>query len=709
MNLPGVSRRTLLIGGGTGVGLIVAFLAWPRRQGSPLMAAPEERVFGQFLRIATNGRVTLATPQVETGQGIWTGLAQIAGDELGAAWDMVAVEPAPHGRAYANQLIAHDYGVTTRITAGSSSIRAFEQPLREAAAVARAMLCQAAADRWGVSAEECDTEGGFVVHEGKRLGFGELAAAAAALKPPDAAHPRPAGSRKLVGEPLPRTDLPAKSDGSLRFASDVRLPRMIFASVRIAPPLGRLTGFSREAAKRQQGLIDLVVRDRWIAGLGRSWWAADRALARAAPKFTGSEGVDVQGRLAGLLETGEADRILERGDYDDATGGTTPLAATYSVAPTPHYSLESPAAVARFSGDRLEIWAGTQIPDLARAAAARSAGIAEDSVTIYPMPVGDGSGGALGLEAITMAVDLARHSGHPVNLAFPPATAVNQGAVRPPMLARLAALPSPDGTLRSWSTRIVGMAGLGSDLARAEAKELPKFRPADADPPYGIAATRIDAVDADLPIRAGYLRGGEQSLLTFAIESFVDEMARKIGAEPLAFRVGMLGGAPRLAQAIMTAAKIGGWDGGGQGSHLGLACASVFGSHIGLLVEATIGPDQRIQVSRLVAAVDAGRIVNPGLVRQQVEGGLLSALALAVVPAPEFVANMPRAVPLRGRGFERLSDVPKVEVEIIQSQADPGGVSGLGMVVLAPAVANAIAAGTGRRLRNLPFDPMSAA
>ena len=197
-------------------------------------------------------------------------------------------------------------------------------------------------------------------------------------------------------------------------------------------------------------------------------------------------------------------------------------------------------------------------------------------------------------------------------------------------------------------------------------------------------------------------------MLTFATDCFDDEMARKIGAEPLAFRIGMLGGAPRLAQVIMAAAKIGGWDGGGQGSNLGLACASVVGSHIGLLAEATIGADQRVKVSRLVAAIDAGRIVNPGLVRQQIEGGLIAALALAVVPAPEFVANMPRAVPLRGRGFEQLSDVPKVDVELIQSDAAPGGVSGLGMAVLAPAVANAIAAGTGRRLRNLPFDPMSA-
>lgn len=707
MKKPAVSRRTLLIGGGAGVGLVVAFLAWPRQEGSPLRPRSKERVFGPFLRIGTDGRVTLAVPQVETGQGIWTGLAQIAADALGAAWETMAVEPAPHGAAYSNRLIAHDYGVTTRITAGSSSIRAFEQPLREAATVARAMLCQAAADRWGVSAAECDTDGGFVVHEGKRIGFGEVAAEAAGIEPPQSAQPRPAGSGSLAGEALPRLDLPAKSDGSLRFASDVRLPRMIFASVRMAPPGGRLTGFSGDSAKLQPGLIDLIARDRWLAALGPTWWAADRALTRAAPRFTGPDAGDLMARLAELLEGGDAERIFERGDYDDATSGATPLAATYSIAPIPHRALEAPAAVARFTGDRLEVWAGTQVPELARSAAAAAAAIPDSDVSLYPMPVGDGSGSAFGLEAVTMAVELARHSNRPVSLAIPPATAQNQDAVRPPMLARLSALPSPEGALRSWSARIVGMAGLESDISRGEGPA--RFDPKEAEPPYGIPAIRVDVVNADLPIRTGYMRGGEQAMLTFATESFIDELARKIGAEPLAFRMGLLGGAPRLAQAVMTAAKIGGWDGGAPGSSMGIACASLFGSYIGLLAEASIGPDQRIKVSRLVAAVDAGRIVNPALVRQQVEGALLAALASAIVPAPEYVANMPKAAPISGRGYERLADVPGIEVELIQSGAEPGGVSGLGMAVLAPAVANAIAAGTGRRLRNLPFDPMSAA
>jgi len=333
MKLPAVDRRTLMIGGGAGIGLIVAFLAWPRREGSPLRPGKRDTVFGPFLRIGIDGRVTLAAPQVETGQGIWTGFAQIAADELGAAWESMAVEPAPHGPAYANLLVAHDVGFKTRITAGSTSVRSFERPLRETAAAARQMLCLAAADRWGVTAAECDAAGGFVVHEGKRLAFGEVAADAASREPPKRAQIRAVGSGKLAGEPLPRLDLPAKSDGGLRFAGDVRLPRMIFASVRMAPPGGRLTGFSRKAAQAQSGLIDLVVRNEWLAALGQTWWAADRALTRAAPRFSGPQHDAPSNSLAQVFDGGEFHRLLEQGDYGGATEGSRPLAATYSVAP----------------------------------------------------------------------------------------------------------------------------------------------------------------------------------------------------------------------------------------------------------------------------------------------------------------------------------------------------------------------------------------
>jgi isoquinoline 1-oxidoreductase beta subunit len=205
------------------------------------------------------------------------------------------------------------------------------------------------------------------------------------------------------------------------------------------------------------------------------------------------------------------------------------------------------------------------------------------------------------------------------------------------------------------------------------------------------------------------VRGGAHGITGFFTESFIDEVARARGAEPLAFRMGMLGGNVRLARAISSAAAVGGWDGGGEGSTMGLACHSAFGSHIGLLAQATIGSDRRIAVTRLVAAVDCGRVVNRNLVAQQVEGGLLTALARATGPAPEIIAGMPVARRVGALALPRLAAMPQIDVELIDSGEAPGGISGLAEAVLAPAVANALHAGTGRRLRSLPLDPAEAA
>ena len=699
--LGAVDRRSLLIGGGAGVGLIVAFALWPREPGSPLRGGEGEQVFGPYLRIASDGRVTVAVPQAETGQGAWTGLAQVAADELGAAWEMVAVEPAPLAPGYANSIVGD-----TRLTAQSSSIRAFEAPMREAAATGRAMLCAAAAARWGVDASACEARDGFIIHGGRRLGFGALAEEAAGMRPPAKPVLRRGG---LAGKPLPRLDLPAKASGSLRFAGDVRLPGLRFASARIAPPGGRVTGFDRVTA--EAGGARILTGERWIAAVAETTWAASRALSAAAVRFSGPAEADtpaIEQALNAALE-GAMATVVDDGDYDAAVEGKRPLAATYRVAPTPHLSLEPESVTARFSGDRLELWIATIAPDLTRAVAARAAGIGEGQVTLYPMPVGDGGGGAVASEAIPVALAVARAVEAPVALTLNAATSQNHGALRPPMAARISALGDAAGGLASWHGRFAGAAGLDAALARAAGEQVPGFVARAAVPPYAAAAVRIESASAALPIECGYLRGDVEPLASFANESFIDELARARGMEPLAFRIGLLGGQPRLARALSQAAARGGWDGGARGSSLGIAGATGFGSFIGLVAEASIGPDQRIQVTRLVAAVDAGRLVNPGLVAQQVEGGLLHALVGATGAAPEIIAGMPRARALGALGLPTLRNMPKVEVVLLPSEAEPGGVSGLGALVLAAAVGNALYAATGMRLRRLPFDPMNAA
>jgi isoquinoline 1-oxidoreductase beta subunit len=255
--------------------------------------------------------------------------------------------------------------------------------------------------------------------------------------------------------------------------------------------------------------------------------------------------------------------------------------------------------------------------------------------------------------------------------------------------------------------------GLGSALARLAGSNAPdKLGQTALDgsvPPYSIPNVRIEAVRAALPFAPGYMRASPQREFAFFTESFIDELAHAAGMEPLAFRMSMLGENGRLARCLQAATRLANWDGGGAGSTMGIAGASAFGSHIGLVATASIGDDQRVQVHRLVAAVDCGQMVNSSLVAQQLEAGLVWALAQATVASPEWIGGMPRARPVGGIGLPRIGDVPEIIIEIIPSSDAPGGISGLGTIVLAPAVANAIHAGSGKRMRSIPFDPMAAA
>jgi isoquinoline 1-oxidoreductase beta subunit len=249
--------------------------------------------------------------------------------------------------------------------------------------------------------------------------------------------------------------------------------------------------------------------------------------------------------------------------------------------------------------------------------------------------------------------------------------------------------------------------GLGAALARLARKEAPDELGQSAldgsIPPYSIPHVRIESVSVKPGFTPGYMRGSPQREFAFFTESFVDELAHAAGMEPLAFRMSMLGGNPRLARCLQTAAQVAGWDGGGAGSTMGIAGASAFGSHIGLVATASLN-GQRVRVHRLVTAVDCGRVVNSGLVEQQIEGGLIWALAQATVPSPEWIAGMPRARPIGALDLPRLGDTPEIVVQILPSSDDPGGVSGLGTLPLAPAVTNAIHAGSGKRLRSIPFE-----
>jgi len=729
----GISRRGLLIGGGAAVGLAIAWQVWPRSYAPNLRAGEGETLFNAFLKIGVDGRVIVAVPQAEIGQGVYTTLPQILADELGADWRTVGVEPAPLSPLYANQLLAAEIAgnplpsplesvgawavdeYATRgalvMTGGSTSVRAFEPRLREAGAAARALLQMAAAARWEVNWEELDTRGGFVVGAGGRsLRFAELAAEAAALELPE--HPPVRGGleNRLVGQPLPRIDTPAKVDGSARFAADIRLPEMVYAVVRSGPRGTTLSALDQAAGDRTVGALHVLRNPTWVAVVATNTWAAEQSLNAMQPRWRPGGPLpttqSIDRALTAALETGEAITLLNSGDADTQLAANDVIRATYSIGPSPSAPMETLCATARLIGDQMEIWAPVQAPGLARAAAARATGLGEGQITIHPTLIGSGYGRKLETEAVEQAAILAQRLGKPVQLSWPRVEDIQKDYPRPPARAAMTARFGNGATLAAWHAKIAAPATTAQTLDRLQAPfPLDAGEGVDvagAIPPYGIPAQKIEHVTADIGLETGLARGGAHALTCFFTECFIDELARRAEIEPLSFRMQLLGNNPRFARVLSEAAALGGWDGGPRGSGIGLAAHSAFGSHIALVVEIEVQPDQRIRVLRAVAAVDCGRVVNPDVVKQQIEGGILHGIAAATALPLSYENGAPTATSFGELGLPILASSPEVTVELIPSEEDPGGVTELGVPPAGPAIANALFSLTGQRVRTLP-------
>lgn len=721
-----LNRRTLLVSGGVGVGLIVGWQLWPRRYAPNLVASPGETAFGAWLKIGDDGQVTVAVPQAEHGQGAWTALAQIVADALGADWRTVGVEAAPLNPLYANPLAlaeltgeapsrwTPDRDGTPVLTGGSSSVRRWEEECARAGAAARALLCKAAARRWDADWRACGVDAGFVtlaVQGGgtQRLRFAELAAAAAGESVPD---PLPQPGGKLFGKPLPRLDAPAKVDGSANFVGDIRLPDMVHAAVR-AGPIGdsRLLRVDKAAADRIRGVLQVVETPRWVAAVATTGWAAEQALDAMRPRFeTRGAAVD-DASIARELDAAfqrDGKRMTSVGEPEKLLAGAGLITARYDVKAAVHAPAETPSATGHFHDSRLALWLATQAPGLARTAAARAAGLAEEAVTVHPLLIGGSFGEALDTRVAAQAAVLAVTLKRPVSLVWSRGEALRQGRRRPPAAALMTARLAAGGSVAAWRAQIAAPAvgrALGERLAPGAFRWPPggdSYAVAGAETPYRLPAFAVDWHETELHVPMGHLRGGAHGWTCFFTESFLDEIAHAAHQEPVSYRIGMLGGDARLARCLSTAASLGGWDGGAPGSGQGIACWRLRGSAVAVMAEARL-EDGRPVVERLVAAVDCGRVVNPDLVRQQIEGGLVFGLATALGAATGYARNLPTADDLGDLRLPRLRDTPDITVELIASEQPPGGVSELAVPPVAPAIANALASATGRRYRTLPL------
>ncbi|WP_374944049.1 molybdopterin cofactor-binding domain-containing protein [Sphingomonas sp.] len=723
-----LTRRNILIGGGAGVGLVVAWTLWPRTYAPNLVLNPGEHGFGAWLKIGSDGHVSVAVPQAEHGQGSWTALPQIVADELGADWRTVGVEPAPPNPLYANPLGLSELlegvlgalpgGEAIMLTGGSTSVRMFEGACREAGAAARVLLAQVAATRWGVAWQDCTARDGFVVHGKQRVRFAELAEAAASGTLPDPLPIGVGGAGRLMGQSVARIDAPSKVDGSANFAGDVRLPDMVHAAVRAGPtPESRLLSVDRAAADRISGVVSVVTADHWVAAVATTGWAAQRALDAMAPRFeTRGTPVTTASIDAALGRALAADGVRLASVGEEATGGRE-IAARYDAALGVHAAIETPTATAAYRDGRLELWLATQAPGAARDAAARACGLSADAIVMHPMPIGGSFGVALEHAAAEQAAVLAVKLLRPVSLVWSRGEATLHDRYRPPARARMRARIGANGAILGWRAAIAApstghalarclVPGAVTDAALAAGGRGDRYAVAGALPPYRIPAVAVDHHPAEIDVPTGHLRGGAHGYTAFFTECFLDKIARVGGNEPLSFRIGMLGGEPRLARCLSTAAALGGWDGGVAGSGQGIACHAFRGSYIAVLADAHVdgdGDGGRIVVDRLVAAVDCGRQINPDLVRQQIEGGLIFGLAHALGASTGFAGGLAEV-----RGFDRLAiprlaDTPDLTVELIASDEAPGGVSEIGMPAVVPAIANALFASTGVRLRTLPL------
>lgn len=727
----------------------------PRLQrDTPLDARPGQQVLNGWLKITADDRVIVQVPKSEMGQGVHTGLAMMLADELDADWARVQVEHPPPDRIYNNIAAVVDglpfhpdddgalkravawmtakgmreFGV--QMTGGSSSLKDLWEPMRQAGATARAMLVQAAADTWGVPAAECRVKAGTVSHaSGRSARFGELAARAAALPLPEGVALKTPEQFRLIGQPLHRLEADAKARGQAQFGLDVLLPNQRFASVRMAPTLGGgVARFDATAARARPGVLQVLPvpglhgGTAGVAVVARTPWQALKALDAveivwdeqvAAATLDSAAAMD---RLAQRLDTAEGTTYHRRGRVDEALSAAhRTVRAEYRAPWLAHQALEPINATVQVADGRVTVWAPTQVPGLAARAAATGAGVDTDAVTVNVTLLGGGFGRRLEVDFVAQAAYIAAQAGegHPVQTFWRREEDTRHDFYRPACAARYEAALDAQGRLtglravsagqsivHQFVERGFGLPGGGPDKTTAEGA---------FDAPYGRAALRLAHEVVDLPVPVGFWRAVGHSHQAFFKESFLDECAQAAGADPVAWRLGLLEAHPRHAAVLKRAAEAAGWGTppppapDGAKVARGVALHASFGSIVAQVAEVSLGPDCQPRVHRIVCAIDCGTPVNPNLIAQQMESGVVFGLSAALFGGVTIEKGRVRESNFHDQPVLRLDACPVIETHILPSTAQPEGVGEPGTPPVAPAVANALFALTGQRLRSLPL------
>ncbi len=726
----GVVRRAFLVGSALLVGGGAFGLYWgdssAKARAKALTETGNDHNFMSWMKIAEDDTVTVYSPHIDFGQGSHTALGQMLADELDADWSKVKVEQAPADTAFANTPLGKGFlaemsgapgvinamptaiismiarSLPLQITGGSSALRFTGQVgMRTVGAAVRLALIEEAADRLGVPASELTTADSTVLHakSGKSLRYGELAAGAAersltsdpVLKKPQ--------DFKLIGKPVPRIDIPGKVDGSAMYGIDFTLPDMRVATIAAAPVRGgRLVSVDEKPALAVSGVEKVITLDDAVIVVARRYWQAIKGLKALSPTFSdgGHKGLSTASIYAAqqaLLKAGKPDNEGGAGDVDAAFGvaGAKTVSADYRVPFLHHAMMEPFALTGHYKNGKLTLWGGLQDPLTTRARAAKAAGIGMDDVVFNPMIMGGGFGRRFPdmTEVIDQVAKLAKQVPHPVKLVWSREEEVRHGTYRPQSSAQLQATLGKDGKITAWRTDYVQ-----SGDAEAETSFI-----------YAVPATSRRHFSYQSNQMDGPWRSVNSTQMGFYNESFMDELAHAAGEDPYQFRRKHLPAGSRHLKVLDTAAKRAGWGSAlPPGTGRGIAIVESFGTIVAEVVEASVGEDGRPKVLKAWAVVDCGTTVNPLNAEAQIAGGLIMGLSSAIGEAITLENGAVVQSNFNDYPVLKLANAPPViDVHFIESGAKMGGIGEPGLPPASPALANALFAATGKRIRSLPL------
>jgi isoquinoline 1-oxidoreductase beta subunit len=704
-----VSRRRVL-GGALATGFVFAFHLPVGAAKASQAKDPADGKFAPnaYIRIDESGQVTLVMPQVEMGQGIYTGVATILAEELDADLTQVVLEHAPPDeKLYANP----SFGI--QATGGSTSVRAFWTPLRKAGATARAILIKAAADGWQVTPESCSAADGTVVHNasGRKLRYGELVDPASKLSPPSDVPLKDPKEFVLIGKPLKRLDTPDKVNGKVIYGIDAMMPGLKFATLAQCPVFGgKVANIDSEAAVKIPGVRQIIALDDLVAVVGDHMWAAKRGLE--ALKITWDEGknanISSKDIWDHLRAASESDGVVAKsiGDVAKMRNVGDGYDASYEMPFLAHGTMEPLNCTVHVTSNSCDVWVGTQIIARARSVAAKAAGLSEDRVTIHQHLLGGGFGRRLEVDMIATAVRIGSKVDGPVKIVWTREEDIQHDIYRPVYRDNISTRLSGDKVI-ALKYRVAGSSVIARWLPPGFQKGIDTDAvDSAADTPYDIPNLQVEYVRVEPPaVPTGFWRGVGPNNNVFAIESFMDELARKVNKDPIAFRRDMLGKTPRLQHVLDLVAEKSNW-----GQPLpprvgrGVSVQPTFNTSIATVVEAEVDTGGDVYIRQVTLAVDCGLVVNPDTVVAQVEGGMIFGLTAALYGEITLDKGRVQQSNFHDYRMLRIDQVPKINIHLVKSGEAPGGIGEASVVGGPPALRNAIYAATGVALRRLPID-----